>query len=398
MNEHDHKVRTPIFPPYARVRYLLKIFDGVPKAAVRGMLNDVFAQTGTPQNPVDWSEPNTWIAKRLAGVSAALARRIWEESGHEVNPRYTNGTYLFFNHFDLLQADGAGVYRLSDRGRAFLNEDPDTVYAIDEAEGIGELLGILATKTRAMRGDLLPEWSQFLLEHSKFKTASTFKDTLRRRLVNLIERKLVEREGNSYVITRNGLEYAALFDILESDPKREVIQTVGAYNQEQRGALRERLGDMPPPQFERLVGDLLEAMGYEDVTVTKQSGDKGVDVVATVQFGITTITEVVQVKRQKGSIRRPVLDQLRGALPYHKALRGTIITLGSFTKGCTEAALFPGAAPITLIDGNRLIDLLEEHEVGMRKNPIILFEIDESYFKPDEEDEEILASLKGNAS
>ena len=39
-------------------------------------------------------------------------------------------------------------------------------------------------------------------------------------------------------------------------------------------------------------------MGYEDVTVTQQSGNKGVDVVATVQFGITTVTEVVQVKRR----------------------------------------------------------------------------------------------------
>lgn len=70
------------------------------------------------------------------------------------------------------------------------------------------------------------------------------------------------------------------------------------------------------------MSELLEAIRYEDVEVTKESGDKGVDVVATVQFGITTITKVVQVKRQQGSIGRPILDQLRGAFPYHKAIRG----------------------------------------------------------------------------
>jgi restriction system protein len=140
------------------------------------------------------------------------------------------------------------------------------------------------------------------------------------------------------------------------------------------------LAEMEPHLFEHLVCELLEAMGYEDVTVTKQSGDKGVDVVATVQFGITDIREVVQVKRHQRNIRRPTLDQLRGALPYHGAIRGTLITIGKFSSGCTEAALFPGAAPITLIDGDRLLDLLTEHEVAVRARPVRLHEVDQTFF------------------
>ena len=84
-------------------------------------------------------------------------------------------------------------------------------------------------------------------------------------------------------------------------------------------------------------------------------GDKGIDVVATIQFGITTVVEVVQVKRHKGSVSRDVLDQLRGALHYRSALRGTIITTGKFSKGCKDAALLPGAPPIGLIDGEHLV-------------------------------------------
>ncbi|MBW8835927.1 MAG: restriction endonuclease, partial [Burkholderia sp.] len=153
--------------------------------------------------------------------------------------------------------------------------------------------------------------------------------------------------------------------------------------------LRERFGKMNPYRFESLIKDLLEAMDYEDVVVTKQSGDKGVDVVASFQFGITQIKEVVQVKRHKGNITRPVLDQLRGALPYHGAIRGTIITTGGFAQGCKDAALFPGAAPITLIDGDKVIELLLKHGVGVKKKPQTLIEIDESYFASDDPETEI---------
>ena len=137
---------------------------------------------------------------------------------------------------------------------------------------------------------------------------------------------------------------------------------------------------LEPVQFEHFVKALLDAMDYEDVRVTKLTGDKGVDVVARVQFGITEITEVVQVKRTEGTITRPKVDELRGALPYHKAIRGTIISLGSFAKGAQEGALFIGAAPITLIDGKRLLDLCVKHEVGVKRRPVEIYEIDETFF------------------
>lgn len=59
---------------------------------------------------------------------------------------------------------------------------------IDDVEGLLQLLAILATKTRARSDDLLPEWGDFLGEYSNFGTTSTIKDTLRRRLANLVER------------------------------------------------------------------------------------------------------------------------------------------------------------------------------------------------------------------
>jgi restriction system protein len=152
-------------------------------------------------------------------------------------------------------------------------------------------------------------------------------------------------------------------------------------------------------QFEHFVKELLDAMDYEDVTVTRPSGDKGVDVVAKVQFGITEITEVVQVKRTEVTITRPKIDELRGALPYHKAIRGTIISLGNFAKGAKDGALYVGAAPITLIDGKRLLDLCIKHGVGIKRSPVDLYDIDEAFFaeKFGEDEELSPASLAAEA-
>lgn len=385
MSERATKVRTPLFPLYSEVRKLLPIWEGVTQSNVRGMINAIFEQTGTPQNPVDWSDPDTWIPERLTDEERELARRIWEEPGKTVNPRHVYGSYLFINGFNLLVADGMGVYRLSERGQSFLRDDAKVVREIDEIEGLPDLLAILASKPQARRADLLEEWGEFLQQYSTYGTASTITKTLRKRLLNLIERGFVEREGSVYRITKRGIAYAALLTRRTTDPKRDVMDAVRTFNTSQLKKLREFLLKMPPYNFEQLVRDLLEAMGYEDVTVTKQSGDKGVDVVATVQFGITTITEVVQVKRHQGNLSRTVIDQLRGVLPFHRAIRGTIITTGGFSKGLVEVATFPGAAPITLINGEKLIELLLEHQLAIKKRSVLMYELDEGYFaKPDE--------------
>ncbi len=374
-------VRTPLFPLYSEVRQLVGILDGTMKNSVRAMIKAVFDQTGTPQNAVDWSNPDEWIANKLTGEDQLLARKIWDGSTKKINPRYIYGTYLFINMYGLLEPDAQGIYRLGKQGQDFIKQRPDIVRRIDEEEGLPHLLSILAAHSPAKRGDLIEDWSEFLLEHSNYGTASTIKDTLRRRLLNLVESGFVTREGNTYTITDTGIQYAASVNSKSIErPQHSVLKAIKSFNDAQTNMLRERLEDMNPYRFEVLIKDLLEAMDYEDVVVTKQSGDKGVDVVATYQFGITQVKEVVQVKRHKGNITRPVLDQLRGALPYHGAIRGTIITIGGFAKGCIDAAIFQGAAPITLIDGDKLIELLVKHGVAVKKKQHILIEVDESYF------------------
>jgi restriction endonuclease Mrr len=50
-----------------------------------------------------------------------------------------------------------------------------------------------------------------------------------------------------------------------------------------------------------------------------------------------------------------------------------------------EAVFEPGAAPITLIDGEKLIDLLIAHDIGVRKKPLDVLELDADVFAEIEE-------------
>ena len=380
-------VQAPLFPTYADVGYAMHAFEGEPVKLGRETIKAMFELTGTPQNRVDWTKPDVWIGERLVNGPRDFARKVWAESNRTLNPRYLYGPYLFINRLKLLER-GDGVYRLGERGRRFLKSDETIIRELDAAEGIPKVLSLVAERSPCKRGDVLPDWSDYLKAVSVFTTPRTFKGTLRDRLVNLTDRGLIAREGSTYTITNAGLDWLKGFAdsgplqqaAAPSSKRTTVAQAVKAHNEEQFAAFRDRLAKLDPIHFEHFVKELLEAMDYEDVRVTKVSNDKGVDVVARAQFGITEVTEVVQVKRTEQTITRPKIDELRGALPYHKAIRGTIISLGGFAKGAQEGALFVGAAPITLIDGKHLLDLCIKHEVGVKRRPVEIYEIDEAFF------------------
>ena len=127
--------------------------------------------------------------------------------------------------------------------------------------------------------------------------------------------------------------------------------------------LKEYISAMDPIGFEWLIRALLLNLGYKDVIVTKPSGDGGVDVKATlVEGGIAKIRTCIQVKRQQ-SVGAPVVQNIRGALNAHEA--GVLITSGQFTPAAVSEADDPHKVPITLVNGNRLAELLLQHKLGV---------------------------------
>jgi HJR/Mrr/RecB family endonuclease len=127
--------------------------------------------------------------------------------------------------------------------------------------------------------------------------------------------------------------------------------------------IRQHIAQMDPIAFEWLVRALVLKLGYKDVSVTKASGDSGVDVRATlVAGGIANMPTCIQVKRQP-SVGRPIVQKIRGSLSAHEA--GLLVTSGEITEEAREEAKDPRKVPIALIDGTKLTELLLAHQIGV---------------------------------
>ncbi len=146
-------------------------------------------------------------------------------------------------------------------------------------------------------------------------------------------------------------------------------------NREVRRLLLERARTASPTDFENLVGELLVAMGFEDVEVTKTSGDGGIDVRGTlVVADAVRIRMAVQAKRWKRNVPAPVVQQLRGSLGAHD--QGLIITTSDFSRGATREANRSDAAPVALMSGEQIAALLAENQIGARVTSYDLYTLD----------------------
>ncbi|MCX6602373.1 MAG: restriction endonuclease [Acidobacteria bacterium] len=148
--------------------------------------------------------------------------------------------------------------------------------------------------------------------------------------------------------------------------------------------LLELIKNGAPAAFERLVVDLLVAMGYggsvEDAgKVVGKSGDGGIDgIIKQDKLGLDAI--YVQAKRWKDSVGSPEIMKFSGSLTKRHANRGVFITTSTFTKDALE---FVEAMPqkIVLIDGKQLASLMIEHDVGVSPMRVYtLKRLDQDYF------------------
>lgn len=156
-----------------------------------------------------------------------------------------------------------------------------------------------------------------------------------------------------------------------------------------REQLLAKLLAMEPGQFEILVSELLSELGYESVKVTGRTGDRGIDISAVLTMGgITSVKTVVQVKKYKpdNKIAGKVITQLRGSAQVDQ--RGLVITTSDFTKEGTLEASAPNKMPVALVNGDKLLDLLFEKEIGVKKEMMPVFSLDADYFDNSTTDEE----------
>lgn len=142
--------------------------------------------------------------------------------------------------------------------------------------------------------------------------------------------------------------------------------------------LLETLLRLPPDGFERFCQRLLRESGFQEVTVTGSSGDGGIDGIGILQVNpLVSFKVLFQCKRYKGSVTPSQVRDFRGAM-MGRADKGIIITTGSFTTDARKEAVRDGVPPIELVDGEKLIEMLESLELGLI--PIQSYRIDDQFF------------------
>ena len=145
-----------------------------------------------------------------------------------------------------------------------------------------------------------------------------------------------------------------------------------------RTAILEIMQSLPAPGFERLAQRLLREAGFVEVVVTGKAGDGGIDGYGTLQINpLVSFKVLFQCKRYQGSVSPSQVRDFRRAMAG-RADKGIIITTGTFTTEARRESSRDGAHPIELVDGGKLVEMLEQLELGLV--PLRTFKIDEPFF------------------
>ncbi len=172
-------------------------------------------------------------------------------------------------------------------------------------------------------------------------------------------------------------------------PEEQIEGAYVALSSALRADLLQRTLQNSPSFFERVIVDLLVAMGYGGSRTSAasqlgRSGDGGVDgVINEDRLGLDRV--YVQAKRyaQGNAVGRPDVQAFVGSLVGLGASKGVFVTTSSFSRQATEF-VERLSQRVILIDGQRLTDLMIEHNVGVRTNRTIEFKkLDEDFFLED---------------
>jgi restriction system protein len=233
----------------------------------------------------------------------------------------------------LLEPTGRGKFRITPRGREVLNSPPDKINI------------------------------KFLMQFPEF-----------------VEFRKVVRQGNKTTP-----------DEINDEPDQTPEESLENSYQRLRGTLAqdllERIKGCSPSFFERLVVDLLVAMGYggsrkDAGQAIGPSGDEGIDgIIKEDKLGLDAV--YIQAKRwsRERTVGRPVVQAFMGSLAGQKARKGVLITTSQFSQDAREY-INRIDTKIVLIDGEELAQLMIDHGVGVNEvATYTLKKVDADYFE-----------------
>lgn len=159
-------------------------------------------------------------------------------------------------------------------------------------------------------------------------------------------------------------------DLLADFPEERMANILRQANEALSAELLEKIKVEAPAFFERLVVQLLVAMGYggnraNAGQVTQLSGDNGIDgIINEDPLGLDTI--YLQAKRWQDPVGEGPVRDFIGALVIKGVKKGVFLTTSYFTPAARTAVLGNKSdQKIVLIDGVRLAGLMIEHNLGV---------------------------------
>ena len=168
----------------------------------------------------------------------------------------------------------------------------------------------------------------------------------------------------------------------EGSEEKESAEPVYQNEQEWRENILSKVKSLDPFRFETFCRGLLNKMGFEidSIKGIVKSGDGGID-----GFGycldsqsLKTTRVAVQCKKYTDNpVGSPEINNLRGAIDTHRAEYGIFITTSYFSSEAIKSSR-EGGTPITLINGEELVDLMVKYKYKVHEVPTYI--PDEDYF------------------
>lgn len=181
--------------------------------------------------------------------------------------------------------------------------------------------------------------------------------------------KVLDKEKQQSVITSS----------LDETPQDLIDTGIETIEKEVKLELLEKLKNMDPYEFERVILKLLKGMGYGEYIETSKSRDGGIDgIINQDVLGLERI--YIQAKRfDENKVREKDVRNFIGAMSGDTS-KGIFVTTSSFHSEAQKKAE-DAHHKIVLIDGNNLTDLMYQYGVGVQiKHSYEVKELDEDFF------------------
>ena len=209
----------------------------------------------------------------------------------------------------------------------------------------------------------------------------------------LLPSLMSRNQANHYSMDHSDFENV-FPDIFPFTAPQELGVTPTAPGKSLRRDLREHLLELPYRSFLLVIAQLLERQGSQNVRFVGREGFVGrnqgggwdleavLPLLQSFACGQPGVRSLIQVKQfDTLAVQQRSVDELRGCCLRAGAGQGLLVTASRFSPVAVRAAKASALAPVALVDGESLLDLLIQHGMGVVRSMSGRLQIDPEFFQ-----------------